>query len=165
MVELLNSDMANVHYTKALLQEAVKDATSLSDVARKLGRKPVGGTLTNIKKRCEKYEIDITHFLGQRYLKGRKARNRKRASDILILDENEFPTRAKTIQLKRALLEIGRREECEICGLVEWNGESLTLDIDHKNGNYWDNREHNLRFLCPNCHRQTKTWGSKNKRE
>lgn len=50
----------------------------------------------------------------------------------------------------------------EECG---WNwekfGDGVILDVDHIDG---DRRNHlpvNLRFLCPNCHRRTPTWGHK----
>lgn len=36
-------------------------------------------------------------------------------------------------------------------------GESLQLEIDHVNGDRYDNRLENLRLLCPNCHSQQKT--------
>lgn len=45
-----------------------------------------------------------------------------------------------------------------------WNGKELILDLDHINGDNTDNRLENLRFLCPNCHSQTETYKSKNKR-
>lgn len=35
--------------------------------------------------------------------------------------------------------------------------------MDHINGNNMDNRLHNLRLLCPNCHSQTSTFRGKNK--
>jgi protein-arginine kinase activator protein McsA len=44
----------------------------------------------------------------------------------------------------------------------EWNGQPLRLQIDHINGNPVDNRQENLRFLCPNCHSQTINFGTKN---
>lgn len=37
----------------------------------------------------------------------------------------------------------------------------ITLHLDHINGVHNDNRFENLRFLCPNCHQQTDTWGNK----
>lgn len=54
--------------------------------------------------------------------------------------------------------------KCAICGNKgEWNGVSLTLQIDHINGIRNDNRKENLRWLCPNCHSQTDTFTGKNK--
>lgn len=53
--------------------------------------------------------------------------------------------------------------KCYGCGVSEWSGKHLTLDIDHIDGNPKNDLPENLRFLCPNCHRQTDTWGSRNK--
>lgn len=54
---------------------------------------------------------------------------------------------------------------CQLCGLgPEWNGKDLVLQIDHKNGDKYDHRFENLRYLCPNCHSQTETYGSKNRK-
>ena len=54
--------------------------------------------------------------------------------------------------------------KCAICGIVEWNGKNISLELDHINGENNDNKLENLRFLCPNCHSQTITYGSKNKK-
>jgi Zn ribbon nucleic-acid-binding protein len=67
--------------------------------------------------------------------------------------------------LKKKLFESGLlEEECIKCGIgPNWNGEKLTLQLDHINGINTDNRLLNLRILCPNCHTQTITYSGKNK--
>jgi len=67
--------------------------------------------------------------------------------------------------VKWRLFEAGLKvERCEICGLAEWQGRSLSLELHHVNGDGLDNRLDNLQLLCPNCHSQTDTWGGRNRR-
>lgn len=62
--------------------------------------------------------------------------------------------------IKRRLLRAGMLENrCQLCGLTDWLGESLVVQIDHVNGIRDDHRLENLRMLCPNCHSQTETYG------
>lgn len=66
--------------------------------------------------------------------------------------------------VKSRLLMAGLKEErCESCGLTDWRGQPLSLELHHVNGDGHDNRLENLRLLCPNCHSQTDTWGARNK--
>jgi len=44
-----------------------------------------------------------------------------------------------------------------------WNGVALPLILDHENGNSYDNRPKNLRYLCPNCDSQLDTRGGLNR--
>jgi len=66
--------------------------------------------------------------------------------------------------LKKALLEQGVVYRCSGCGLTDWQGSSITLQVDHINGERLDNSLDNLRFLCPNCHSQTETFAGRNVR-
>lgn len=52
---------------------------------------------------------------------------------------------------------------CWICDIKEWKGKPLPFILDHKNGNYKDNRVENLRLVCSNCDSQLSTYKSKNK--
>ena len=62
--------------------------------------------------------------------------------------------------LKRYLSE--KREGCWECGITEWNGKLIVLELEHIDGNSENNSEDNLSLLCPNCHSQTDTYKGKN---
>ena len=67
-------------------------------------------------------------------------------------------------KLKNRLFNEGVKEyKCEKCGISEWNGKHITLEIHHINGNHNDNRLENLQILCPNCHSQTINFNGKSK--
>ena len=84
-------------------------------------------------------------------------------SEILV--ENSTYTniaRLKIRLLREGLLEAKcyRRD----CGLAEWKGGTIALQLDHISGGKLDHRVENLRLLCPNCHSRTDTLAGKNKR-
>lgn len=57
-----------------------------------------------------------------------------------------------------------QNEKCNRCGLDKWLNEPLTLELDHIDGNHFNNERTNLEMLCPNCHSLTKTWRGRNKK-
>ena len=55
------------------------------------------------------------------------------------------------------------KHECWSCGLMDWRGHRLSLEIDHINGDAGNNMPSNLRLVCPNCHSITSTWKGRNR--
>jgi hypothetical protein len=53
---------------------------------------------------------------------------------------------------------------CQTCGISQWRGRPLSLELHHVNGNSEDNSLANVELLCPNCHSQTDSWGGRNRR-
>lgn len=71
----------------------------------------------------------------------------------------------QTYKLKNRILKEGILEnKCSICGISEWNNNQLNLELDHIDGKRTNHELNNLRLLCPNCHSQTDTYRSKNKK-
>ena len=64
--------------------------------------------------------------------------------------------------LKRYLRKRGHNG-CAVCTLTEWMGKSLTLQLDHIDGDATNNFPVNLRLICPNCHSQTPSWAGRNR--
>ncbi len=52
---------------------------------------------------------------------------------------------------------------CAECRIDNWNGKTIVLELEHKDGNSTNNKESNVCLLCPNCHSQTPTYKNKNK--
>jgi 5-methylcytosine-specific restriction endonuclease McrA len=48
--------------------------------------------------------------------------------------------------------------KCLHCGLSQWMGLRITLELDHIDGDNSNNNRENLRCLCPNCHSITDSW-------
>ena len=72
----------------------------------------------------------------------------------------------KAWKILDVLVQTGYKEyKCECCGISEWNGKSIRLQLHHKDGNPMNNNLENLEVLCPNCHTQTDNYGSKNTRD
>ncbi len=59
----------------------------------------------------------------------------------------------------------GQQRGCyAICGTQDqWNGTTLTLIIDHIDGDAGHSRRENLRLICPNCDSQLPTYKARNR--
>lgn len=75
---------------------------------------------------------------------------------------NGTTSRFERTTLRRYLAE-ERGYKCEVCGLSNWQGKKITLQVDHINGDPSNDAPDNVRLLCPNCHSQTEFLGAANK--
>ena len=104
-----------------------------------------------IWRRCQK--------LGLTFQSG-GVRKKVPLSEIL---EGKHP-QYQSNKLKKKLLQEGVFENvCSECGISDWKGVHLVMQLDHIDGNTKNHVKDNLRMLCPNCHSQTDTWCGKNK--
>ncbi|MEK8143467.1 HNH endonuclease [Streptomyces sp. M10(2022)] len=148
-----------VRHTEEVLRELVACSKSVAEVVRRLGISPVGGNQAHIGRRIAVLRIDTSHF--QRAPRGRP---KVTVGNSLSLG-SPSDGRLSGQRLRRELLRTGVPESCAMCGTgTEWNGRPLRLEVDHKNGSWWDNRPENLRLLCPNCHSVTDTYRGRKQR-
>ncbi|MFI9745511.1 HNH endonuclease signature motif containing protein [Streptomyces sp. NPDC052494] len=140
------------------LRQAVDQAISVAGALRILGRPSTGQMRALFRQWAEEDGLSTSHFLGQAHQRGKQGPTPvKRPEDILVRHDRGRRTRSHL--LRRALRESGVPEKCADCGNgTEWFGKPITLEIDHINGDWADDRRENLRLLCPNCHATTDTW-------
>lgn len=147
------------------VREAVANASSFADVMRTVGL-PVNDTNhRRVRRRVVQLALDTSHFKRRTWGTVRVAEPKLVAAEVLRMLPAGSP-RLHRPRLHRALGEIGVPYRCVSCGNEgEWLGKPVTLQIDHINGDWLDNRRENLRYLCPNCHAITDTWcrGGKHK--
>jgi len=86
----------------------------------------------------------------------------KRAKETKIMKSWDRPYEEMSREaLKKRILHESDYK-CECCGISDWQGKPITLEMDHVDGDPNNNRRENLRILCPNCHSQTHTFRAKN---
>ena len=142
--------------------QAVAKHTNFTDVLREIGLRPAGGNHASMKRHAARLSLDTSHFTSARRVRGLAVwREFKRRTDDEIFREGSDVCSNVVRKRVRRLIPPSR---CAICGnAAEWQGRPLTLQLDHANGRFDDNRLENLRWLCPNCHSQTPTFAGRGK--
>jgi hypothetical protein len=133
------------------LPKFVQESWSLTEVQRRCGLSPKGSG-AQVRYWIKNKGLDTSHFIGREVGKFKKHP-----------EEEVF---CRNSLHRDAARDRFRKETPDVCvkcrGGNVWDGEPLTLQIDHENGDPFDCRRENMRKLCPNCHTQTNTWGARN---
>lgn len=144
------------NYTDEELEQIVKQSHSYREVSQKLGYSHTcsGATIKNIQARIKKLEISIAHFGSSKNI----IRNE---DNVFIKDSTAAQRTLRDYYIKGNYTPY----KCSICSQEPvWNGQPLTLILDHINGINNDDRLENLRWVCPNCNQQLETTGFKKMR-
>jgi hypothetical protein len=132
--------------------DACKNSLSMAQAAAKLNIH-----FNTLKSRAKKLGCYTTNQAGVGVKK--KSGNKIALEKIISGNHPEY----QTYKLKvRLLQENILQNKCSVCGIQEWNGKSLLMELDHIDGDRTNHKLKNLRMLCPNCHAQTETYRAKN---
>jgi hypothetical protein len=147
------------------IRTIIRDTSSEQIALEMMGYMVKGhhNTKLRFRRRIASLKIDTSHW---------KKPPRSQNTDIFVANRE-----AGSITLTRRLIQdFAWPYECHRCkcvgsdwtrvdGVLLWDNEPMTLQVDHINGDHSDNRVENLRFMCANCHTLTSTFCSKNRKE
>ena len=143
---------------KIKIEQIVSESLSIAQVISKLGLRPAGGNYSTINKFIAMFAIDTSHFKGKVWNKGLRIGFKRPIEDYL---SNRYPLGSDKLR-RRLIKEKIFDHICSCCMLTCWNKSPIPLELDHKDGDHFNNNLSNLQLLCPNCHAQTPTYRGKN---
>lgn len=148
------------------LQKILDESESFASVLDKLGMSRHGGNYSTLRKYIEEFDCDLTTITQNREVRNNAILDGNRKQKTICLEDiifGRYKQKYKGSVLKDRLIKAGYKiHQCERCGLTEWLGDPIPLQMHHKDGNHDNNLLENLELLCPNCHALTDTFAGKN---
>lgn len=103
--------------------------------------------------------------LGITY-KGNQGAKGHKQSPYRLTIEDYIKSNASNSAKRLRLIESRIKEnKCECCGLSEWMGKPIPLELHHKDFNHYNNSLDNLQILCSNCHMQAHNYCNTKRRD
>lgn len=140
-----------------------KTSTSIRQVLISLGLVPKGGNYKTARKKALELGLSNEDFAIQECQQMRS----KEQPKLLVLKprEGEKGVTSSSILMERLIkLGIFPRACCR-CGITHYHDVPAPLELEHIDGNHFNNDLENLTILCINCHSQTETYVGKNNRQ
>ena len=140
------------NYTDEDIVRNAPNCRSYAELLRTLKLAPIGGNYRTIKSKIHKLNIDVSHMAHTLWSKGKSIKPLTEYKPKLNYKGKYIVGRS----LKKALI-TDRGRKCELCGLTEWQGNPIPLEIHHIDRTKGNDLS-NLQVLCCNCHSLTDTW-------
>lgn len=132
------------------IREAIEHTNSMIAVAKYLGV-----SRDRFNRYAKLYGLFATNQPG----KGVRGERKYTNDEVFTHNTNKVSPSVLVLRLKEL-----REWKCDCCGISEWMGKPISLEIHHIDGDTLNNNLDNLQILCPNCHSQTDNWRSRNQR-
>lgn len=131
------------------LKQIVSEVYSYRELAKRLGyQQDGGGTIRSLHNMVDELNLDVSHFKGKGWTKDNPV------LETFTVDSNK----KNGSTFLKTLINIRGYRKCESCGITEWLGQEVFLQVHHINGEHSDNRLENLMMICPNCHALTSSY-------
>ena len=140
-------------FTRQEIEQFVLESNSYAQLAEKIGYGDscrTGSAYRTVHEMIETLNLDVSHFKGQGWNK-----------DKFDYSRFVYGKKIKSSHALNAVIAL-RGHRCERCGLTEWMGEPIPLEIHHIDGQELNSTLENILLLCPNCHAFTDNYRGRN---